>query len=153
MRKNKNQKLLDRLKLSKDLKSEFSTLYSKSKIVIAEDSVELSSLMQKILESAGYDVDVCNDGLQLEKTLDRNDGGIDGVAVDLIITDIRMPQKSGLEAISSIKRSNSHTKVIVVSAFGSDEVFEEARTIGADITLRKPFDINQLLDSVKELIG
>lgn len=73
--------------------------------------------------------------------------------IDLIITDIVMPNKEGIETILDIKKNDPHAKFIAVSGAqwcGSDAELEIAKTLGAQ-TLRKPFDLEALLEAINQL--
>lgn len=87
--------------------------------------------------------------------------GIAGMAVfhkqptDLVITDIFMPGKEGLETIDEIKRLRPATKIIAISGGGRvepDDYLGIAIRVGADRSLKKPFDIEVLVTAVNDLL-
>ncbi len=63
---------------------------------------------------------------------------------DVVITDIAMPGMNGLELLKKIKEARSETKVVVITAYGSDERQEKANFLGAEEYIEKPFDIREL---------
>lgn len=71
---------------------------------------------------------------------------------DLVITDIAMPGVNGLDLLSMIKARDSETKVIVITAYGSDENKEQALRRGADNYLEKPFDLYEIKDLVLKML-
>jgi YesN/AraC family two-component response regulator len=71
---------------------------------------------------------------------------------DLVITDIAMPGINGLDLLSMIKAHDSQTKVIVITAYGSDENKEQALRRGADNYLEKPFDLYEIKDLVLKML-
>ena len=71
---------------------------------------------------------------------------------DLIITDIAMPGINGLDLLSMIKSRHPETKVIIITAYGSDERKEQAITRGAERYIEKPFDIYEIKNLVIELL-
>jgi YesN/AraC family two-component response regulator len=71
---------------------------------------------------------------------------------DLVITDIAMPGINGLDLLSMIKTRDSGTKVIVITAYGSDENKEQAFHRGADNYREKPFDLHEIKDLVLKLL-
>jgi YesN/AraC family two-component response regulator len=76
--------------------------------------------------------------------------------VDLVITDLSMPEKDGIETIRELRRDFPDVKIIAISGggrAGADGYLSVAKTIGANRTLSKPFDLKKLLDAVAELIG
>ncbi|MEJ2051735.1 MAG: response regulator [Calditrichota bacterium] len=72
---------------------------------------------------------------------------------DLVITDIAMPGINGLDLLSMIKARDSQTKVIVITAYGSDENKEQAFRRGADNYLEKPFDLYEIKDLVLKMLA
>jgi two-component system, OmpR family, response regulator VicR len=117
------------------------------KVLIAEDDVLMIKILEFILKKEGYQVTSCKDGLSaIEK--------IPVLLPDLIITDIMLPFRSGLEIIGYSKETFEHIPVIVVSALGEEEgTVIEAFNLGADDFVSKPFNPNELLLRVKRLFA
>jgi len=120
---------------------------SNYKILIAEDDVLMIKILEFILKKEGYQVTSCKDGLTaIEK--------IPVLIPDLIITDIMLPFRSGLEIINFSKENYDNIPVIVVSALGEEEgTVVEAFNLGADDFVSKPFNPNELLLRVKRLFA
>ncbi|WP_281226269.1 response regulator transcription factor [Flavobacterium aquiphilum] len=120
---------------------------SNYKILIAEDDVLMIKILEFILKKEGYQVTSCKDGLTaIEK--------IPVLIPDLIITDIMLPFRSGLEIINFSKENYDNIPVIVVSALGEEEgTVIEAFNLGADDFVSKPFNPNELLLRVKRLFA
>ncbi len=72
---------------------------------------------------------------------------------DLVITDIAMPGINGLDLLSMIKARDAKTKVIVITAYGSDDNKEQAYRRGADNYMEKPFDLYEIKDLVLKLLA
>lgn len=117
------------------------------KILIAEDDVLMVKILEFILKKEGYQVTSCKDGLSaIEK--------IPVLIPDLIITDIMLPFRSGLEIIGYSKENFESIPVIVVSSLGEEEsTVIEAFNLGADDFVSKPFNPNELLLRVKRLFA
>jgi two-component system response regulator VicR len=115
------------------------------KILIAEDDVLMVKILEFILKKEGYQVTSCKDGLSaIEK--------IPLLIPDLIITDIMLPFRSGLEIIGFAKENYENIPLIVVSSLGEEEgTVIEAFNLGADDFVSKPFNPNELLLRVKRL--
>jgi two-component system response regulator VicR len=115
------------------------------KILIAEDDVLMVKILEFILKKEGYQVTSCKDGLSaIEK--------IPVLMPDLIITDIMLPFRSGLEIIGFAKENYENIPLIVVSSLGEEEgTVIEAFNLGADDFVSKPFNPNELLLRVKRL--
>ena len=117
------------------------------KILIAEDDVLMIKILEFILKKEGYQVTSCKDGLSaIEK--------IPVLIPDLIVTDIMLPFRSGLEIIGYSKENFENIPVIVVSSLGEEEsTVVEAFNLGADDFVSKPFNPNELLLRVKRLFA
>jgi two-component system response regulator VicR len=115
------------------------------KILIAEDDALMVKILEFILKKEGYQVTSCKDGLSaIEK--------IPVLMPDLIITDIMLPFRSGLEIIGFAKENYENIPLIVVSSLGEEEgTVIEAFNLGADDFVSKPFNPNELLLRVKRL--
>ncbi len=114
------------------------------RILIIDDDVHLLKMMREMLERAGYEVDAAVDG----------DEGIRcyrARPADLVITDIIMPKKEGIETIMTLKREFPDVKIIAQSGGGrvsADDYLEIAQKIGVRQTLNKPIARQELLDAV-----
>jgi DNA-binding NtrC family response regulator len=111
------------------------------RILVIDDDEETRSLLKDFLEEDGFVTDsVCNGSDALRKLAKQ--------PFDLIITDIRMPALTGLDILPVIKRLQPETSIIVITAFGSEEVYRRSFERGATVYLEKPLHISKL----KELI-
>ncbi|REH01845.1 response regulator transcription factor [Flavobacterium aquicola] len=117
------------------------------KILIAEDDILMIKILEFILKKEGYQVTSCKDGLSaIEK--------IPVLIPDLIVTDIMLPFRSGLEIIGYSKEHFENIPVIVVSSLGEEEsTVIEAFNLGADDFVSKPFNPTELLLRVKRLFA
>lgn len=115
------------------------------KILIVEDDSSVRRMVCKMLIYEGYEVLEAENGLKAIKLLrDQSD-------IELVITDIVMPEKEGLETIQDIKEYNSMIKIIAMSGGGkidAESYLNLAKHLGADATLGKPFYKKDLLDVV-----
>ncbi len=107
------------------------------RILVVEDDQEMRSLLKDFLKGEGYKVDSANNGSEAFRKLARQ-------LFNLIITDVRMPGLSGLDILPGIKKLQPQASIIVITAFGSDEVCQRAFERGASIYLRKPIDLPNL---------
>ena len=115
------------------------------KILIAEDEDILRKMMELRLSKEGYSVMAVANGQEALQHLKTN-------TPDLVITDIHMPNVSGLEVVGWMKQqSRRSTPVIVLSALGQEHVVMDAFSLGADDYITKPFSLNELVVRVKKL--
>jgi CheY-like chemotaxis protein len=111
-------------------------------ILVIDDSPSVLSLTERILAGAGYTVTTCLSAREGMKLAART-------PVDLIITDMYMPDKDGLEVIAEAQKVCPKVPVLAVSsACGTKDVLHAARLLGATRTLQKPFSKQQLLEAV-----
>lgn len=119
------------------------------RILVIDDDLAVRSMLKQTLEKAGYDVMVAADGavglrfFQLQQ-------------VDLIITDILMPEKDGWETIRDIRTHFPDAKIIAISggrASGAYRYLTIARRLGADRIFTKPIEREKLLAAISELSG
>ena len=117
----------------------------KRRILVIDDDGGVRYVMRRILERAGYDVALAGDGFEgIEQY--RTD------QADLVITDVFMPEKEGLETIRDLRREFPQAKVVAISAKekgGSLMVLPAAQELGAVRTLSKPFGEAELLEVVE----
>lgn len=117
------------------------------KILIVDDEETLTFSLYQAFIKAPYDCEVVT-ASSGEDALDKLEDG----SFDLVITDIAMPGIDGLELLSIIKSRTPETKVVIITAYGTDEREERAYKIGADKYLEKPFDISELRNLVFKMI-
>lgn len=115
------------------------------RILIAEDEKALNSLLKKKLEAQSYSVDACLDG---QEALDY----IDCTDYDVILLDIMMPKKSGLEVLKALRRKDSQTPVLLLTARDSIEDRVLGLDAGADDYLVKPFAFEELLARIRVML-
>lgn len=117
------------------------------KILLAEDNSTLSMLLKFRLEKEGYQLFLAEDGAQATNIM-KNE------SPDLVLTDVMMPYKNGLEVISYLRNVlNKETPVIVFSAAGQEEMVLKAFKLGANDFMGKPFSPNELLIRIDRLLN
>ncbi len=114
-----------------------------NKILIIEDDKIIKNIIEFLLKKEGYQIEFAEDGLiGLEK--------INSFLPDLIITDIMLPYKSGLEITSYSKANFPDVPVIIISSLGKEDLTViEAFKLGADDLIAKPFNPIELVLRVK----
>jgi signal transduction histidine kinase len=87
---------------------------------------------------------------------DRVDGGIELLrekAPDLVIMDIRMPEKSGIEGLQEIREIDANVSIVMLTGYGDLETAQQAIRFGASDYLQKPFDAMEIQEVVKKYVG
>ena len=113
----------------------------KRKILVVDDESQITRVLRRSLDAHGYEVRTAADGLSAVDTF--ND-----FRPDLIITDLQMPEMSGIELCREI-RNLSQVPIIVLSVKGDESTKVEALDAGADDYVTKPFGIEELLARVR----
>jgi two-component system response regulator (stage 0 sporulation protein F) len=123
------------------------------RILLAEDDAEMRSLLALMLRKEGYHVTECPDGISL---LDQLSffflPGQEHEEVDLIISDIRMPGVTGMEILMGAHENAGFPPIILITAFGDEKTHAQAKQFEAAAMFDKPFDIDDLLTKVRELM-
>ena len=112
-------------------------------ILIIDDEEVVRVLLRSALEEAGYEVTEAANGRQGLDLYRRK-------PVDLVITDIVMPELNGLDMLLELTREFLHAKVIAISGAGGEKnVLDVAKLLGARQTFQKPFSLPHLLGAVR----
>ncbi len=115
------------------------------RILVVDDERSMRELLAIVLRREGYDVLLAENGRAAVELLGRE-------AVDLLISDIKMPDLSGVEVLRAAKKIDQDILGIMITAFASTETAVEAMRLGACDYLSKPFDIDLLKMKVREKI-
>ena len=119
------------------------------RVLVAEDDAAMRDLLLLVLRERGYAVDCVSSGSQMIQLLsERHPDGSLAERFDLIVTDVRMPGASGLDAIDQLRRAGGLTPVIAVTAFPHDATRNRARRLEIQL-LAKPFDLDALRNAVE----
>jgi len=124
-------------------------------ILLAEDDKEMRTLLALSLRKAGYEVTECIDGVGLltEMASFLLPKGFEQKNVDLIISDIRMPGITGMEVLEGVPKNEGYPPIILITAFGDEKTHTLAEELGAAAMFDKPFDMDDLLAKVHELLS
>jgi len=117
-------------------------------LLVVDDDPVLRALATEHLESVGHTVCVALDGVEAIAVLET-------LAVDLVVLDMMMPNKDGIETVLDIRRRFPDTRVLAISgggALGAKSLLHIAETLGADGSLAKPLRRAAFLDKVEELL-
>lgn len=115
------------------------------RILIAEDEKTLNATLKKRLEEQSYSVDACLDG---QKALDY----LDSAEYDVVLLDIMMPKKSGLEVLRALRKKGRQTPVLLLTAKDSIEDRVDGLDAGADDYLVKPFAFEELMARIRVML-
>jgi PAS domain S-box-containing protein len=116
-------------------------------ILVADDEEAVRELVQNVLESAGYSVELAKDGLETVERLRTL-----GETVRLILLDLTMPRLGGAEAARELRRLQPDIPIVAMSGYGDIEVMERFGEVGVDDFLAKPFTPDQLADKIRDVL-
>ena len=120
---------------------------SGKRILVVDDNEDLRSTIKALLQADGFDVSVAADG---EAALAAHRAR----PADVVVTDLFMPDKDGIETIIELKKLYPKVKIVAMSGWTStqgSDYLQVAREIGAAATLQKPFDPAELSRVVRDL--
>lgn len=115
------------------------------RVMVIEDDREMRSLLEDFIQEEGYEVRSADNGSEAFRILAKDE-------FDLIITDVRMPGLSGLDILPGMRKLQPHSAIIVITAFGSEEVYTRAMERGADGYLQKPISLETLRIMIKKML-
>jgi DNA-binding response OmpR family regulator len=117
------------------------------RVLVIADHAEIREILRETLEAAGYEVAVAGNGREGLETQRRQ-------PADLVITDIFMPEKEGLETIQELRHQSPRPKIIAMSGGGPRlDYLHSAQAFGADRVIDKPFDCEAMVAAVREMLG
>ena len=120
------------------------------KIVVIDDDIQCNRMICRILENAGYEVKTAFNGVEGLKVCRQE-------RPDLMITDLYMPEKEGLETIMELRQAGQKIRILAISGGSLNinvaEMLDTAEMFGADAIMAKPVHLETFLHKVKELLA
>lgn len=119
------------------------------RVLVVDDDDLVRETLRNYLATSGFDVLVASDGEEALALLTHE-------AVDLVLTDLIMPNREGIETIVELRRQESPPKIIAISGGGRSadaDFLHMATMLGADDTLRKPFSRGDLIAKINDVLG
>src|ERR1035437_8043864 len=117
----------------------------KGSILVIDDEAEIRESLEQLLKLEGYKVDTAPTG---EEGLKRIEEGI----FDLVLLDINLPDRNGLDMLQIIKRESPEVGVIMITAYASTEMAFQASKQGAESYITKPWDNTKLLLEIRNVL-
>lgn len=119
-----------------------------NRILLVDDDVMFREMLNRSLTQAGYEIAQAGDGLEAMAILRKDE-------FDIVVTDMLMPDKEGYETIVDIKRMYPNMKIIAMSGGNRNpnawQTLVNAKKVGADQILVKPFHLADLKNSIQQL--
>ncbi len=117
----------------------------KANILVVDDERSIRDSLEMVLKEEGYEVQTANDGKEAQKLLEEHN-------FDILITDLKMPELDGIQLTKHCLQTYPQTSVIIITAYGSLETAIEALRLGAYDYILKPFEFDDVLIKVQNLI-
>ncbi|MEJ2644638.1 MAG: response regulator [Gammaproteobacteria bacterium] len=117
-------------------------------ILVVDDSASLRQVVSLTLKRAGYEVMEAGDGREAL-------GKLDGVRVNLIVSDVNMPNMDGIAMVQEIRKDpkNRFTPIIMLTTESQDAVKQKGKEAGVKAWMVKPFKPDQMLNAVSKLVA
>ena len=120
------------------------------RILVVDDDAVISKVFAVMLQRAGFEVDLAEDGVQGVEMWEQGN-------YDLVLMDVQMPRMDGFEATRAIRekeaRRGGHTPIVAVTAYALQKDEEQCLAAGMDAYISKPVDFKRLLATIKGFIG
>jgi len=121
-----------------------------AKILVVDDEEPIRTLVSKIVAKDGHEIMEAENGVHACKSFQDAD-------IDLIITDLVMPEQNGIEMIIQLKKTHPAVKVIAISGgsgfSGQIDLLSVAKLLGAKHIIKKPFTVDQIREAVNDTLG
>jgi DNA-binding NtrC family response regulator len=117
-------------------------------ILVIDDEPALREILSQVLTGAGHRVVGAGNGKEASKALATS-------AFDVVLTDVIMPEKDGMQVISEVRKKYPEVRIIAMSGGGHvsrDQYLKIAKGLGAHAVLEKPFANQKLLDTIEQLV-
>ena len=119
---------------------------NKTKILLAEDEPSLGQIVMESLESRGYEVILCSDGMEAESKYHET-------APQLLVLDVMMPKKDGFTLAKDIRSQDADIPIIFLTAKSQTRDVVEGFTLGGNDYLKKPFSMEELIVRIENLLN
>jgi len=117
-------------------------------LLLVEDEFEIRSLLSEVFRIEQYEVFQASDGLEALRVFDENKDRI-----DLMITDLGLPNLGGIELIERVRSIKPDLKIIGSSGYGRVNIREEVLRAGGDEFIPKPYVTIELIKTVKRMVS
>lgn len=116
------------------------------KILIVDDQPGIRILLNEVFQKEGFQTLLAANGLEALKLFNENN-------VDCVILDMKIPGMNGLEILQNIKKQNKEVPVMMITAYGEQDLINAAMSEGAFSYFTKPFNIFEIVNEVKHAVA
>jgi len=123
------------------------------RVVLAENDEAMRQLITLSLSQEGFQVTECSNGAELAGVIEGQIEGKPHPPIDVIVSDVQMPSRTGLECLRSTRKFNKQIPFIIITAFGDKSTYEDAFQSGATAVFDKPFDLEALVHAIRQAVS
>ena len=113
-------------------------------VLVVDDQDGVRQLLYEVLQTSGFNVYSASNGNEAIDRIEQHDP-------DIVLLDMKMPGKSGIEVLKELNKREFLGKCILMTAYGELDIINEAEELGVKHQIDKPFDINDLQDVVNKV--
>ena len=121
-------------------------LIGKIKVLIVDDEKVVRDFLTKLLTLKGVNIEAVDSGLKAIESAKKE-------KFDLALLDVRMPKLNGLETFRELKKIIPNAKYVMMTGYAVDDLLKEAEREGAALSIKKPFDIQQISSLLEEFVS
>ena len=123
------------------------------RVLVADDEPKIRRIIGDVLRNRGCDVTICESGSRAIEVINR--AAAEKSTIDLVVSDIRMPDRNGYEVYSAVRRTLGDVPVILMTGFGYDPHHSIVRASqeGLHAVLFKPFPVERMVDEVRKALA
>lgn len=121
------------------------------RVLVVDDQESMREMLADLLDLMGLESQTVGSGAEALRELGVP--GSDGAGIDLVITDLNMPQMDGMELMKQIKAAHPGMPVIVITGYGTFNTEKQVLSNGADGYIPKPCTINRVQETVNAALG
>lgn len=115
------------------------------KILIVDDQAGIRLLLNEVFKKAGYETYLAANGLEAIRFLEN-------IIMDCMLLDMRIPGANGIQILKHLQKLGQKMPIIMMTAYGEQDLLDQAKELGATHYFTKPFDIKELQNIVNNLL-
>lgn len=124
-----------------------------ARVLVAEDDGPMRELIASSLRDAGFEVEIARNGSELRERLGAGEHAAPAALPEVVVSDVRMPGWTGMNALSFLHRHHPHVRVVLITAFGDPRTHARAERLGVAAVFDKPFDLGAFRETLLALVA
>ncbi|NLL53017.1 MAG: response regulator [Peptococcaceae bacterium] len=116
------------------------------KLLIVDDQKGIRRLLTEVFLEYSNEIEVCANGIEALELIPTFNP-------DLVIMDVKMPGMSGFDVLKELREKGNPTQVVLMTAYSDPNYLEQAKVLGVERVLLKPFDLNELKAHIRQIMN